>query len=92
MTVTGGLTMKDEWVLIVDAEFGPDYEVRSGRVAAHSPDRDEVRRRAIELQPASSTVRFTGELKFDGVYCISAWGVNDPLAAPPEAGRVEGTP
>ena len=73
--------MKDEWVLIVDAEFGPDYQVWSGRVAAHGPDKNEMWRIAAELQPRSSTVEYTGELRFDGDYCISAW-FDDNLVAP----------
>ena len=79
--------MKDEWVLIVDAEFGPDLEVLSGRVAAHGPDKSEMWDRAIELRPTSMTVEYTGELKFDGYDCISVWFDDDlvPSALQPAA-------
>lgn len=51
----------DEWILVIDPVSGPDLKVRSGVVAAHSPDRDEVYRTAIQLRPKRSAVWFNGE-------------------------------
>jgi hypothetical protein len=50
----------DEWILVVDPETGPDLMVRSGTVVAHSRDRDEVYRKALELKPKRSAVWFNG--------------------------------
>jgi hypothetical protein len=51
----------DEWILVVDPDAGPDLRVRSGIVVAHSRDRDEVYRKAIELRPKHSAVWFNGD-------------------------------
>jgi len=51
----------DEWILVIDPDSGADLKVRSGVVAAHSPDRDEVYRTAFELRPKRSAVWFNGE-------------------------------
>lgn len=74
----------NEWVLIVELQTAPDLSPLCGRVAAHGPDRDEVRCRAMELQPRSSTVGYTGELVMDDDYCISAWFEDGPVALDPE--------
>jgi hypothetical protein len=50
----------DQWVLVIDPDTGPDLKVRSGVVAAHSKDRDEVYQRALELRPRRSAFLFTG--------------------------------
>lgn len=39
-----------EWVLVEDPELDDALEVLSGRVWWHSPDRDEVYRKAVELR------------------------------------------
>ena len=60
----------DQWILVIDADFEPDLEVRSGRVACHSKDRDEVYNKGIELQPKSSAVMLTGEFPTDTVLVL----------------------
>jgi hypothetical protein len=60
----------DEWILVIDPETGPDLEVQSGVVAAHSKDRDEVYRRALELKPRRSAVWFNGEPPKDTVIIL----------------------
>jgi hypothetical protein len=60
----------DEWILVIDPETGPDLEVQSGVVAAHSKDRDEVYRRALELKPRRSAVWFNGEPPKDAVIIL----------------------
>jgi hypothetical protein len=53
----------NEWVLIIDPDTGPDLKVRSGVVAAHSKDRDEVDQKALELRPRPrrTAILFLGE-------------------------------
>ena len=60
----------DEWILVIDPDSGPDLKVRSGVVAAHSPDRDEVYRTAFELSPKRSAVWFNGETPADMVIVL----------------------
>ncbi len=51
-----------EWVLIVDHKTNEDHEVLSGRVLAHSCNRDEVDRKLLELRPARFAFRYLGPL------------------------------
>ena len=51
----------DEWVLILEPDTGPDLKVRSGTVAGHGPDRDELYRKAAELNPKRCAVYFMGD-------------------------------
>ena len=51
-----------EWVLVGDPQTGTDLEVQAGQVLHHSPDRDEVYRKAIELKPTRFAILFTGEI------------------------------
>jgi hypothetical protein len=48
-----------EWILIGDPVTNDNLEVLSGQVLWHSPDRDEVYRKAIELRPAHSAIHCT---------------------------------
>jgi hypothetical protein len=43
-----------EWILVGDPVTNDALEVMSGTVLWHSPDRDEVYRKAIELRPKRS--------------------------------------
>ena len=60
----------DEWILVIDPDTGPDLRVRSGVVAAHSKDRDEVDRKVLELRPRRSAVWFNGEPSEDTVFVL----------------------
>lgn len=51
-----------EWVLVGDPELTDSLEVIRGRVLWHSPNRDEVYRKARELQPKHSAILYTGTL------------------------------
>ena len=42
-----------EWILVEDPATNEALEVQSGKVLWHSPDRDEVYRKAVELRPFS---------------------------------------
>jgi hypothetical protein len=60
----------DEWILVVDPETGPDLKVRSGVVAAHSKDRDEVYRTGLALTAKRVAVWFNGEPPADAVFVL----------------------
>ena len=51
----------DEWVLVIDPDVGPDQVVRSGTLLAHSKDRDEIDRRAIEAPARHIAVWYNGD-------------------------------
>ena len=53
---------ESEWVLLEDPETTDVLEVKSGKVLWHSKDRDEVYRKARELQPRHSAILYTGTL------------------------------
>jgi hypothetical protein len=48
-----------EWVLLEDPETNNALELQSGRVLAHSKDRDEVYRLAVKLRPKRSAILYT---------------------------------
>lgn len=50
-----------DWVLIVEPETDEYHRLLAGRVAFHSPVRDDVYDKAIELGPPSCAVRYLGE-------------------------------
>lgn len=49
-----------EWVLIGDPQTDEFQRLRSGTVLFHSPDRDEVDRKLLELRPPKFAFRFLG--------------------------------
>jgi hypothetical protein len=49
-----------EWVLIEDPEVDEQLDVIRGKVIWHSPDRDEVDRKMLELRPKSPATVYTG--------------------------------
>ena len=51
-----------EWVLLQDPETGDDLKVKSGTVLWHSPDRDEVYNKAVELRPKRAAFLYTGKV------------------------------
>jgi hypothetical protein len=51
-----------EWVLVGDPELTESLAVIRGTVLWHSPDRDEVYRKARELRPRHSAILYTGTL------------------------------
>jgi DNA replicative helicase MCM subunit Mcm2 (Cdc46/Mcm family) len=54
-----------EWVLLDEPQTTEDLEIQSGKVLAHSKDRDEVYRKAIELRPKRCAFLFTGSMPED---------------------------
>ncbi len=53
---------ESEWVLVGDPKTTDDMEVESGTVLAHSKDRDEVYRKAIEADSTSLAILYTGPM------------------------------
>ena len=51
-----------EWILVGEPGTDEALEMRSGTVMFHSKDRDEVYRKAIELQPKRFAMVYTGSL------------------------------
>ena len=51
-----------EWILVEDPQTNEALEVQSGKVVAHSKDRDEVYRQAVMLQPERFAVLYTGKI------------------------------
>ena len=54
-----------EWVLVADPQTNEALEVQSGKVLAHSKDRDEVYREAVRLRPKRFAMLYTGTLPKD---------------------------
>jgi hypothetical protein len=50
-----------EWVLIGDPRTDPNQKLTAGRILFHSPDRDEVDRKLLEMRPSRFAFRYTGE-------------------------------
>jgi hypothetical protein len=61
----------DEWVLIGDPQTTPAPVLLGGSVLWHSPDRDEVYQKAIELRPThgptSVAFFYTGKVPQEGI-------------------------
>lgn len=53
---------ESEWVLLGDPELGDASEVLSGKVIAHSKDRDEIYRRAGSRGAERFAIVYTGRL------------------------------
>jgi hypothetical protein len=49
-----------DWVLIGEPQVNENLSLRAGKVLFHSPDRDEVYRKATELRPGRFAVRYLG--------------------------------
>jgi hypothetical protein len=51
-----------EWVLIGEPQTDNHQRLLSGRVLFHSPDRDEVDQRLMELRPSRFAFRYLGSM------------------------------
>jgi hypothetical protein len=51
-----------QWILIVDPVASDANGVESGRVVFHSPNRDEMYRKAVELRPQQFAFHYTGQM------------------------------
>jgi hypothetical protein len=59
-----------EWVLIGDPETDEYQRVVAGTVLFHSPNREDVYQKAIELRPRHSAFRFLGTIPEDMVFVL----------------------
>ncbi len=60
-----------DWVLIGDPETDESLELPGGKVLFHSPDQDEVCRKALEYPPGRYALRFLGTIPDDLVLVLS---------------------
>ncbi len=51
-----------EWVLIGEPQADPSQRLVAGKALSHSPDRDEVDRKLLELRPSRFAMRFLGTM------------------------------
>jgi len=59
-----------EWVLIDEPQLDEHEEVLRGKVLFHSPNRDEMYQKAVELRPKSFASLFTGEWPEDTEFIL----------------------
>lgn len=59
-----------DWVLIGDPETDEAQHLKAGKVLFHSPDRDEVYQKAIDLRLGNFAFRFLGELPEDMAFVL----------------------
>lgn len=57
-----GSRYPNEWVLIGDPQTNEAQTVLSGTVLWHSPDRDEVYKKSVELRPKHVAFHYTGKV------------------------------
>ena len=62
-----------EWVLVADPELTDSLVVVKGRVLCHSANRDDVYRKARELQPTHSAILYTGTLPDEAAVVLWAF-------------------
>jgi hypothetical protein len=53
---------KSEWILVEDPEVDDAQKVVGGKVLFHSPDRDTMYRKAMELKPREFAFLYTGTI------------------------------
>ncbi len=63
-----------EWVLVADPELTDSLTVVRGQVVWHSPNRDDVYRRARELRPRHSAILYTGMLSDEAAVVLWVCG------------------
>jgi hypothetical protein len=59
-----------DWVLIGEPQIDEFQHVRAGKVLFHSPDREEVYRKAIDLRPGHFAFRYLGEFPEDMAFAL----------------------
>jgi len=59
-----------DWVLIGEPQTDEFQQVHAGKVLFHSPDREEVYRRAIELRPGHFAFYYLGEWPADMAFVL----------------------
>ena len=59
-----------DWVLIGEPETDEAQHLKAGKVLFHSPDRDEVYQKAIDLRLGHFAFRFLGEMPKDMAFAL----------------------
>jgi hypothetical protein len=59
-----------EWVLIGEPQTDEFQYLRAGKVLFHSPDREQVYLKAIELRPGHFAFRYLGDLPEDMAFVL----------------------
>jgi hypothetical protein len=59
-----------DWVLIGDPQTDEFQRLHGGKVLFHSPNREDVYLRAIELQPGNFAFRYLGEWPEDMAFIL----------------------
>jgi hypothetical protein len=59
-----------DWVLIGEPQTDEFQHLRAGKVLFHSPDREAVYQKAIELRPGNFAFRFLGKLPEDMAFVL----------------------
>jgi hypothetical protein len=60
---------KSEWILVENPETDESQKVVRGKVLFHSPDRDAMYRKAIELRPQNFAFLYTGTIPEGTAMC-----------------------
>jgi hypothetical protein len=61
---------KSEWILVENPETDDSLEIIRGNVIFHSPDRDAVYRKAIELKLPNIAFLYTGKIPDDAAVIL----------------------
>jgi hypothetical protein len=56
---------KDEWVLVEAKEVDENFNLKEGRVIAHSRDKSEILQRLANLKGKSVYIEYTGKIPED---------------------------
>jgi hypothetical protein len=59
-----------DWVLVGEPQTDELQRLRAGKVLFHSPDREEVYRKAIDLRPGEFAFRYLGEFPEDMAFAL----------------------
>jgi hypothetical protein len=59
-----------DWVLIGEPQTDENLRLRAGKVLFHSPDQDEVCRKAMEFPPGRYALHFLGTIPEDLVLVL----------------------
>jgi hypothetical protein len=60
----------DEWVLIEFTALDAALQVVQGEVIAHSPHKEEINKKLLELENEQIAIEFTGEMPEEPAYLL----------------------
>ena len=60
----------DEWVLIEFTELDEGLEVIEGEVIVHSPNKEEINKKLVELENEKIAIEFTGTMPHEPAYLL----------------------